>query len=88
MLFKDFSLACNTIISQHWETKLAGPEHLPMYLDPKLPDQETLISPDWEQNVYYHHTKHCRPPGSRTQSTADGSAYREVQQTGAKTTCL
>ncbi|KAK3539377.1 hypothetical protein QTP70_003864 [Hemibagrus guttatus] len=61
MLFIDFSSAFNTIIPQHLIEKLSepsGPEHLPLQLDPGLPDWETSVSPDREQLLQHHHTEH------------------------------
>ncbi|KAK3524888.1 hypothetical protein QTP86_011213 [Hemibagrus guttatus] len=66
MLFIDFSSAFNTIIplAPDQEAEPAGHHHVPMQLDPGLPDWETSVSPDREQHLQHHHTEHWSSSGA------------------------
>ncbi|KAK3507128.1 hypothetical protein QTP70_007960 [Hemibagrus guttatus] len=84
MLFIDFRSEFNTIIPQHLiETEPSGSEHLPLQLDPGLPDWETSVSPDREQLLQHHHTEHWSPSGLCAQPTAvhfaDSRLYSNAQ---------
>ncbi|XP_051980215.1 uncharacterized protein LOC127641324 [Xyrauchen texanus] len=61
-----------------WKAEPAGPGHLPLQLDPGLPDWETSVSPDREQHLHHHHTEHWGPPGLCAQSTAVHSADSQL----------
>ncbi|KAK3520802.1 hypothetical protein QTP70_032376, partial [Hemibagrus guttatus] len=52
------------------QTEPVGPEHLPLQLDPELPDWETSVSPDQEQHFQHHYTEHWGPTRLCAQPTA------------------
>ncbi|XP_059842900.1 uncharacterized protein LOC132403518 [Hypanus sabinus] len=71
ILFIDqFSIQHNHPSETNWKAEPTGPEHLPLQLDPRLPDRVTSVSQDREQHLQHHHTEHGGPPGLRAQSTA------------------
>ncbi|KAK3556806.1 hypothetical protein QTP70_020489, partial [Hemibagrus guttatus] len=69
-----FSIQHNHPSAPDGETEPAGPEHLPLQLDPGLPESETSVSLDREQHLQHHHTEHWCPSRLCAQSTAVHSA--------------
>ncbi len=65
MLFIDFSSAFNTIIPQQLINKLkpAGPQQLPLQLDPGLFNRKTSVSSGRPQHLEHYHTEHRGPTG-------------------------
>ncbi|KAK3548899.1 hypothetical protein QTP70_021714, partial [Hemibagrus guttatus] len=66
----EFSIQHNHPSAPDREAESAGHQHLPLQLDPGLPDWETSVSPDREQHLQHHHTEHWSSSGLRAQSTA------------------
>ncbi|XP_059814124.1 uncharacterized protein LOC132385903 [Hypanus sabinus] len=69
-----FSIQHNHPSETDWKAESTGPEHLPLQLDPRLPDWETSVSPDQVQHLQKHDTEHGGAPGLCAQSTAVHSA--------------